>query len=223
MQLRVGDRQTGTSSASGTLPHHHRPRTRTGIARPDIGAQWNHYQWSQCGEPAQPLRLAVVTIPQIQYEDLGLTLKATPTVQKSGAIRLRSSSRSRPSRAGLAQQHSRPRQSSSIGSEVTVNDGDTALLVSTRDPHEVSQQSAAFPAWANLPGFQTATARRRPTPIPANFFCSSRRTSFAVARIFRLARSFPFNQRRQVSEHRCCCLRSSATPQSSLQCTALRV
>ena len=30
-----------------------------------------------------------ITIPQIQYEDLGLTLKATPTVQKSGAIKIK--------------------------------------------------------------------------------------------------------------------------------------
>ncbi len=52
MQIRVMDGKPCRLSHRRTLPHHHRHVLHR-VARSNIRAQWNHYQWSQCGQPAQ--------------------------------------------------------------------------------------------------------------------------------------------------------------------------
>jgi general secretion pathway protein D len=97
-----------------------------------------------------------VTIPQIQYEDLGLTLKATPIVQKSGAIKLHIELKIE-ALAGNAINNIPVLNNEQFGSDVTVNDGDTALVVNTVSRSE-SGSLNGLPGLGELPGFQTATA-----------------------------------------------------------------
>ncbi len=97
-----------------------------------------------------------VTIPQIQYEDLGLTLKATPIVQKSGAIKMHIELKIE-ALAGGAINNIPVLNNQQFGSDVTVNDGDTALVVSTVSRSE-SASLNGLPGLSELPGFQTATA-----------------------------------------------------------------
>jgi general secretion pathway protein D len=96
-----------------------------------------------------------ITIPQIQYEDLGLTLKATPTVQKSGAIKIKVELKIE-ALTGGAVNNIPVLNSEQFGSDVTVNDGDTAFLVSTVTRNEAATLNG-LPGISELPGFQTAT------------------------------------------------------------------
>lgn len=97
-----------------------------------------------------------VTIPQIQYEDLGLTLKATPTVQKSGAIKMKIELKVE-ALTGGAVNNIPVLNNQQFDSDLTVNDGDTALLVSSVTRSQAANLSG-LPGIGELPGFQTATA-----------------------------------------------------------------
>ena len=96
-----------------------------------------------------------ITIPQIQYEDLGLTLKATPTVEKSGAIKMKIELKIE-ALTGGAINNIPVLNSEQFGSDVTVNDGDTAFLVSSVSRSEAASLNG-LPGVSELPGFQTAT------------------------------------------------------------------
>lgn len=97
-----------------------------------------------------------VTIPQIQYEDLGITLKATPTVQKSGNISMHLDLKIE-ALAGTALNDIPVLASRQFVSDITVPDGTTALLASTLSKSE-SAAISGLPGLGELPGFQTATA-----------------------------------------------------------------
>lgn len=97
-----------------------------------------------------------VTIPQIQYEDLGLTLKATPTVQKSGQISMHLDLKIE-ALAGSALNNIPILANRQYISDVTVGDGESALLLSTLTRSE-SAAVSGLPGLGELPGFQTASA-----------------------------------------------------------------
>jgi len=97
-----------------------------------------------------------LTIPQIQYEDLGLTLKATPTVEKSGAVKMHIDLKIE-ALTGGAVNNIPILNSQQFASDVTVADGDTALMVSSLTKSEAASISG-LPGLGELPGFQTATA-----------------------------------------------------------------
>jgi type II secretory pathway component GspD/PulD (secretin) len=97
-----------------------------------------------------------ITIPQIQYEDLGLTLKATPTVQKSGAIKMHIDLKIE-ALAGGTVNNIPILNSQQFASDVTVDDGDTAMMVSSLTK-SAAASIGGWPGLGELPGFQTATA-----------------------------------------------------------------
>ncbi len=97
-----------------------------------------------------------ITIPQIQYEDLGLTLKATPVIQRSGAIKMHIDLKIE-ALTGGALNDIPVLNSQQFASDVTVNDGETAVMVSSLTKSE-SASISGYPGLAYLPGFQSATA-----------------------------------------------------------------
>jgi type II secretory pathway component GspD/PulD (secretin) len=97
-----------------------------------------------------------VTIPQIQYEDLGLTLKVTPTVQRTGAIKMHVDLKIE-ALNGVSLDNIPILNSQQFMSDITVDDGDTAVMVSSLTKSE-SASISGLPGIGELPGFQTATA-----------------------------------------------------------------
>lgn len=95
-------------------------------------------------------------IPQIQYEDLGLTLKATPTIQKSGAVSMHIELKIN-ALAGTALNNIPILNNRQFVSDITIDDGTTAMLVSTLSKSE-SAAVSGIPGLGELPGFQPATA-----------------------------------------------------------------
>lgn len=97
-----------------------------------------------------------VTVPQIQYEDLGLTLKATPTVQKSGTVRMHIDLKIE-ALTGTSINNIPILASRQFSSDVTVDDGKAALFVSSLSKSE-SAAVSGLPGLGEVPGFQTTVS-----------------------------------------------------------------
>jgi len=93
-----------------------------------------------------------VTVPQVQYEDLGITIKATPKIQRSGDVSVALDMKIEALGSGTID--SIPiLNSRSFTSTVAIPAGQTALLAS-----EISRNEArdidGIPGLSELPGFQ---------------------------------------------------------------------
>jgi general secretion pathway protein D len=156
IQIRVGDRQTATFRIGERYPITTATYS-TGVSSSSVPPNTTINGVSV----ASLLNSAVgstATIPQIQYEDLGLTLKATPTVQKSGAVKMHIDLKIE-ALNGASLNNIPVLNSQQFASDVTLDDGDTALMVSSLTKSE-SASLSGYPVLSELPGFQTATATR---------------------------------------------------------------
>jgi general secretion pathway protein D len=155
IQIRVGDRQPATFRIGERYPITTATYSTASPAQTSAlaGISIN-------GVPASSLLNAAVgspiTIPQIQYEDLGLTLKATPIVQRSGAIKMHLDLKIE-ALTGGAVNNIPILNSQQFASDVTVDDGDTAVMVSSITKSE-SASISGYPGLSDLPGFQSATS-----------------------------------------------------------------
>jgi general secretion pathway protein D len=160
IQIRVGDRQPATFRIGERYPITTATYSTASPAQTSAlaGVSVNGVS------AASLLNAAVgspITIPQIQYEDLGLTLKATPVVQRSGAIKMHIDLKIEALTGGSL--NAIPiLNSQQFASDITVDDGDTALMVSSLTKSE-SASLSGYPLLADLPGFQTATADKTTT------------------------------------------------------------
>ncbi len=154
VQARVGDRQTANFRAGMRYPittsTYTTPSTSSSLSGISINGQ------SASSLLAQYLGTnTATTIPQISYEDLGLTLKATPTVQKSGLVSMHLDLKLEA--LGSAALNGIPvLNSRTLATDVTVKEGETALLVSSVSKSEVSAVTG-LPGLAELPGFRVPT------------------------------------------------------------------
>jgi general secretion pathway protein D len=159
LQLRLGDGQTGTFRSGTRYPIITSTYT-SGIP----GATGSLAGTTINGVSATSIlnqvlgASASVTIPQIQYEDLGLTLKATPTVQKSGTVSIKLDLKVE-ALAGGSLNNIPVLANRQYVSGVTVGDGETALLASSLTRSE-SAAISGLPGLGELPGFQVATAEK---------------------------------------------------------------
>jgi type II secretory pathway component GspD/PulD (secretin) len=155
IQIRVGDRQPAVFRVGQRFP------ITTATYSSGVGAASSALAGvSINGVSAASLLNAAagtpITIPQIQYEDLGLTLKATPVVQRSGAIKMTIDLKIE-ALAGGSVNNIPILNSQQFLSDVTVDDGDTAVMVSSLTKSE-SASISGLPGIGELPGFQTASA-----------------------------------------------------------------
>jgi general secretion pathway protein D len=149
--LRVGDRENATFQVGEKYPITQAtystttPTSTSGLAGASIG-----------GVSVSSLlnSATTATIPQIQYEDIGLTLKATPTVQKSGRITLHLDMKME-SLQGTSISGIPILNSTVFTSDVTVEDGATATLASNLSRSE-SAAVTGIPGLSDLPGFQSS-------------------------------------------------------------------
>jgi type II secretory pathway component GspD/PulD (secretin) len=160
IQLRVGDRQSATFRAGSKYPITQSTYSTTSAASTSAlgGATVNGVSVASLLNAA-----TTATTPQIQYEDLGLTLKATPTIQKSGLVSLHLDLKIE-SLAGGTNDNIPILTNSALTSDITVADGTTAFLVSNM----TKSQSAAVtgvPGLSDLPGFQSTPDVLRTTDV----------------------------------------------------------
>ena len=155
LQIRVGDRQAAVFRVGQRFPITTATYSTASPAQTSALAGVNINGVSA----ASLLNAAVgspITIPQIQYEDLGLTLKATPIVQRSGAVKIHIDLKIEALTGGSV--NNIPiLNSQQYLSDITIDDGDTALMVSSLTKSE-SASISGYPGLGELPGFQTATS-----------------------------------------------------------------
>ncbi len=93
--------------------------------------------------------------PQVQYEDLGLTLKATPRIQRSRDISLGLDMKL-VALGGTVLNGNPVLNNRQYAGTITVHDGDTAVLVSNLNRQE-SRAVSGIPGMSELPGFQSTS------------------------------------------------------------------
>ena len=161
VQLRAGDHQTATFRAGTRYP------ITVGVYSSGLssaqssalsGATINGVSVSSLLNQYLGANSASASIPQIQYEDLGLTLEATPHVQSSGNISLHLDLKIE-ALTGSSEDNIPILASRRFGSDVTVSDGQTALLLSSLSRTE-SIAVSGIPGLGELPGFQGVTSAR---------------------------------------------------------------
>lgn len=159
LQLRAGDRQTATFRAGTRFPITTGTYTTgsavssaslAGIKVNGVSASSLLNQYLGSANNA--------TIPQVQYEDLGVTLKATPTVQKSGRVALHLDLKIE-ALAGGAIDNIPILANRQFVSDITVGDGETALMISSLSRTEAVAISG-IPGLSELPGFRSTTSDR---------------------------------------------------------------
>ncbi len=161
VQLRAGDHQTATFRAgtrypitvgvysSGLTSAQNSALSGATINGVSVGSLLSQYLGSNA---------ASATIPQIQYEDLGVTLEATPQVQSAGDISLHLDLKIE-ALTGASEDNIPILTSRRFASDVTVGDGQTALLLSSLSTTEAVAVSG-IPGLAELPGFGGISSNR---------------------------------------------------------------
>ena len=160
IQLRMGDRQSATFRAGSKYPITQSTySTTTAASTAGIsGATINGVSVASLLNAA-----TTATVPQVQYEDLGVTLKATPTVQKSGMISLHLDLKIE-SLAGGTVDNIPILNNNAYVSDITVGDGQTAFLVSNMTKSE-SAAVTGIPGLSDLPGFQSSPELEKTTDV----------------------------------------------------------
>lgn len=96
-------------------------------------------------------------IPQVQYEDIGLTVTATPRVQRTSDVALQLEVKLS-ALAGTSLNGIPVLDSRQFSSDLTVHDGETVMMVSNTSRSE-SAAISGEPGLSELPGFQSTTDR----------------------------------------------------------------
>jgi general secretion pathway protein D len=94
-------------------------------------------------------------IPQVQYEDLGLTLKATPRIKRSREITLALDMKV-DSLSGSSSNGNPVLNNRQYTGTITLHDGDTAVLFSNLNKQE-SRAVNGIPGVSEIPGFRSTT------------------------------------------------------------------
>ena len=152
VQLRVGDRDTATFREGTKYPITTSSYTTGQSGLPSSLSNATINGVSVANLLSQFAGSTSTTIPQITYEDLGVTLNATPTILKSGRVslvlKLKLEALAGSSVNGIPVLASRE-----FDSSLTVAEGQSALMASHVSSTEASAMSG-IPGLSELPGFQ---------------------------------------------------------------------
>ena len=96
-------------------------------------------------------------IPQVQYEDLGLTVTATPHIQRTGDVDMKLEVKLS-ALSGTALNGIPVLASRQFLSDLTVHDGETVLMISDTTRSETAAVTG-LPGLGDVPGFQSTTNR----------------------------------------------------------------
>ena len=157
ISVRIGDRQTTTLRVGSKYP----------ITTATYSSGLSAAQTSALagvsinGTSASSLLAAassVATVPQVQFEDLGITLKTEATTLKSGLVRLKVDFKLE-ALTGASADGIPVLTSRNFISDITVKDGGTAVMLSDLSSTEAASVNG-IPGLAELPGFQESVADR---------------------------------------------------------------
>ncbi len=157
VQMRVGDRQEATFREGTRYPIVSSTYT-TGLST----AASNLSNASINGVPVASLLSqfaggSSATIPQVTYEDLGVTLKSTPVIERMGRVNLKLDLKIE-GLSGSSSDGNPILVSRQFASDLTLADGESALMVSYVTKTETTAMTG-LPGLSELPGFQLPTSQ----------------------------------------------------------------
>jgi type II secretory pathway component GspD/PulD (secretin) len=156
ISIRVGDRQTATLKVGEKYPittATYSSGISSTTASALSGVSINGVSASQL---LSQFTGSTANIPQVQYEDLGLTLKVTPVVLRSGLIDMKVDMKIE-SLTGASLDNIPVLTSSVYTSDITLADGASAMMLSNLSKTE-SAAIAGLPGLSELPGFKESAA-----------------------------------------------------------------
>ncbi len=155
MQLRLGEDETGTLRSGTRYPiitSSYSSVGASGVNIPGLSGAGNSGGLSSLLSSANS---AQSTIPQIQYEDLGLTLKATPKVLRSGDVALTLDLKI-DALAGSTINSVPVLNNRAYSGVVTVKEGAAVVVASELDKAE-SRAISGVPGFSEIPGLNNVT------------------------------------------------------------------
>ncbi len=154
VQLRVGDKQDGQFRAGTRYPIEtgiYSSNASSSVSSAVAGLSINGTSVSSL--LSQYLGSSAVSVPQIQYEDLGLTLKATPQILPTGEVTVKLDFKLEALGSGSI--NTLPiLNSRQLTSTITIPRGQTAMLASEVTTSEL-RALTGLPFLSEIPGFQS--------------------------------------------------------------------
>jgi type II secretory pathway component GspD/PulD (secretin) len=159
VQLRIQDQEDATIRSGMKYPiitSTYSNVATTSLGIPGVSQAGISSELQSLGISSAALQSSVnQTIPQVQYQDLGLTLKATPHIQQNKDVTLKIDFKI-DSLSGQSANGNPILNSQQYTGSVTLLQGETALLVSNLTRQQTSAVSG-IPGLNELPGFQSTT------------------------------------------------------------------
>lgn len=159
IQLRVLDRQESTIKSGERYPIETSSFSSLGAAPlniPGLSTAGLSSTLQGLGiTPAQLQAAATATIPQVQYQDIGLTLKVTPSIEGTNRVSLKFDL-TLSSLAGSALNGLPLLNNREYNAITSMKVGESALLVSSLSRQE-SNAITGIPGLSEIPGFQNTT------------------------------------------------------------------
>ena len=196
VQLRVQDQEDATIRSGTRYPivtSTYSGLTGTSLSIPGVSQAGLSSALQSIGINSAALQSSVnQTIPQVQYEDLGLTLKATPHIQQNKDVTLKLDLKIE-SLTGQTLNSNPILNNQQYTATVTLLQGESALVVSDL----TRQQSAAvsgIPGLSELPGFQSTTNKESDLDV-------SKLVILITPHIVRLSHTHPTSQLVMLPTH----------------------
>ena len=157
MQLRLGDGEEGTLKTGMRYPITTSSFSNLGTSGLNIPGLTTAGNSSSLSSLLSSLSGAASNIPQIEYQDLGLTLKATPRVIRSGEVALTMDLKIT-ALAGSSLNGVPVINNRSYSGVVTLKDGSGVVVVSQVDKEE-SRALTGTPGISEIPGLNNLTGK----------------------------------------------------------------
>ncbi|HXB61422.1 MAG TPA: hypothetical protein VNU94_01060 [Acidobacteriaceae bacterium] len=159
LQINVGDRKTATFRVGTKYPVTTATYTTGGLSASQLsGISSSALAALGINSATAAAAATQITVPQIDYEDLGLTLKAEPTVLRSGDVYMKLDLKIE-ALAGSSLNGIPILGSRAFTSTVTLMPGQAAMLV-TSLTREENDAVSGIPGLSELPGFQNTTNKQ---------------------------------------------------------------
>lgn len=156
LQLRLGDGETGTLRSGSRYPiqtSSYSSLSGSGINIPGLTGAGSSSALSSLLSSIS----AVPPIPQVEYQDLGMTLKATPKVMRSGDVALTIDMKIE-ALAGTSINGNPVLNNRSYSGVVTLREGEAVVIASEIDKQE-SRAISGTPGLSEIPGLNNVTSK----------------------------------------------------------------
>jgi Flp pilus assembly secretin CpaC len=156
-QLRLTDGEEGTLKSGTRYPITTSSFSSLGTSGPNIPGLNTPGTSGNLSSILSQLGGASANIPQVEYEDLGLTLKATPSIMRSGEVALKIDMKIA-SLAGTSLNDVPVLANRAWAGVVTVAQNQAVVVASEMDKQE-SQAVSGTPGLSEIPGFNNLTGK----------------------------------------------------------------